>query len=228
MNTNWEDHCSVIEFDGRKWLWPNIDHKLQQVNDWVNDLTYVLEEMDKARRQRGVVVQAGGACGVWPVALAEIFDEVVTFEPDPLNYYCLETNTIGYYNIDLNHAALGEEAGSVFTKLPPSEMNNVGAYYTMDATQLGGVTREYLDNIPFVRLDLLCLDIEGREIEAIRGAYNTIEQHQPFIMIEEKQLPQMGLDIKHKLGEATKWLEKRHGYKVVNKIHRDVILAPPE
>jgi FkbM family methyltransferase len=227
------EQCEYIEFQGRRWLWPKRDTKLKAVNDWVGDVNSALLAMAKAGRKCRVVIQAGGACGIWPVALAEHFDLVLTYEPDRLNFWCLTANCSHLpEKIQAVNAALGEINGQVNTVLHPSEKGNVGAYYTMDATPGIGdpVPRVTLDDVPLYACDLICLDIEGREVEALRGAHGVIEKYQPFIMIEEKPLPQMGpgQHVNHQPGEATEWLEKIHGYRVIDKVHRDVILAPPE
>lgn len=227
------EQCEYIEFQGRRWLWPKIDTKLKAVNDWVGDLDAVLFLMQQQDRKMRVAIQAGGACGVWPVALAEHFDLVLTYEPDRLNYWCLCANTKHLpEKIQCVNAALGENEGNVNTVLHASEKGNVGAYYTMDAVKGIGdpIKRVVLDNAPLYACDLLCLDIEGREVEALRGAHKVIEKYRPYIMIEEKPLPQMGPgnQIQHTAGEATEWLQKIHGYTIAQKIHRDVILAPPE
>jgi len=234
--TDYDDFCEYIEFDGRRWKWPKQDTKLKAVNDWVNDLNATLLLMTKAGRDMQIAVQAGGAMGVWPVALAQHFDLVFTYEPDKLNYWCLAANVshLPEKIMPLN-AALGEKPGNVTTALHPSERGNAGAFFTIDAPEFSAgysevVPRIVLDDLKMVACDLICLDIEGREVEALRGAYDTIERYQPFIMIEEKPLPQMGpgKQVNHQAGEATEWLERIHKYQVVQKVHRDVILAPPQ
>ena len=231
MKIDYEDLCEYIEFDGRRWKWPKQDTKLKAVNDWVGDLNATLFLMTKAGREMQVAVQAGGAMGIWPVALAQHFDLVFTYEPDKLNYWCMAANVSGQpEKIFPLNAALGETAGQVVTALHQSERGNSGAYYTIDARKNEeAVPRIKLDDLKMVACDLICLDIEGREVEALRGAYDTIDKFKPFIMIEEKALPQMGpgKPVNHNVGEATEWLQKIHGYKVAQKVHRDIILTPP-
>lgn len=233
MTTDYDDLCTYIEFNGRRWKWPKDDIKLQQVNDWVNDLDAVLLAMSKADRNCGVAIQAGGACGVWPAELAKHFDMVFTFEPDMLNYWCLCANVSHLpTKIFPSNMALGERKGSVITQLPISEANNVGAYYTAEVSPDNphAVPRITIDSMEMASCDLICLDVEGREVEALRGAQQTIDKYQPYIMIEEKDLPQMGKGkpVQHTKGEALEWLQKIHGYVVVKNVHRDIILAPPE
>jgi FkbM family methyltransferase len=233
---DYEDHCVYIEFNGKRWKWPAKDEKLLQVNDWVNDLDVAVLAMRKAGRDCKIAIQGGGACGVWPVALAEHFEMIFTFEPDLLNYWCLSAN-VSHLPTKIFPAnfALGENPGTVVTKSPPTEKNNTGAYYTVPATIAeieGGlsVPQITIDSMEINGCDLLCLDIEGREVEALRGAYKTIDEFRPFVMIEEKPLPQMGKgkDVAHVAGEAKEWLEKIHGYKVIREVHRDLIMAPDD
>lgn len=233
MNIDYDEVTEYIEFSGRRWLWPKHDDKLKQVNDWVNDLNAVLLEMSRADRNCGIVVQAGGACGVWPVELAKHFEMVFTFEPDLLNYWCLCAN-VSHLPTKIFPAnfALGERTGKVATMAPETEKNNCGAYYTVDAreTDEAAIPRITIDSMELSACDLICLDIEGREVEALRGAVNTIDKFRPYIMIEEKPLPQMGKNkpVNHTKGEALEWLQKMHKYKVIGEVHRDLILAPPE
>ncbi len=236
MITDYDEQTIYIDFNGRRWKWPKKDIKLQQVNDWVNDLDAVLLAMSKADRHCGVAIQAGGACGVWPAELAKHFDMVFTFEPDLLNYWCLCANVSHLpTKIFPANMALGERKGEVVTMIHHTEQNNVGAYYTQDAgadqVKAGlAVPRITIDSMEMASCDLICLDIEGREVEALRGAQQTIDQYQPYIMIEEKDLPQMGKrkPVNHMKGEALEWLQKIHGYSVIREVHRDLVLAPPE
>jgi len=233
MTIDYHELTEYREFDGERWLWPKDDVKLAQVNDWVGDLNSVLLAMTVRDRMCGVAIQAGGACGVWPKKLAANFDVVYTFEPNPVNFWCLVANCgTEAGTIKWVQAALGENFGSVDTVLPPSEKGNAGAYYTMDhAPGIGESTcpRVTIDSLELWRCDLICLDVEGREVEALRGANQTIKMYKPFIMIEEKPLPQMGhgMPVPHTAGAAREWMEVMHGYTVVDRVHKDVIMAPP-
>lgn len=160
-------------------------------------------------------VQAGGNVGYWPLYLADKFKKVYTFEPDKENYACMVENIEGVDNIFHERAGLGDRnhAASLV-----GDRKNCGAYQIEE----GG------NDFPIVMLDnynlspsLLCLDIEGYELIALRGATETIKRSSPVIMLEDK-----GLSEKYgtKKGDVEHWLEQ-FGYKVVERIHRDVILV---
>lgn len=162
-----------------------------------------------------VVIQAGGNVGVWPLRLAEKFQQVITFEPDDLNFRCLRLNTQKTPNIHSYNIALGDEMTMKGLAQTPG---NCGAHHIREGSDVQMIS---LDAINCDELGALVLDIEGYELQALRGARTLIEKNHPAILIEDK-----GLSEKYGVqkGEAVAWLE-RLGYKVAERIHRDVILT---
>ena len=154
---------------------------------------------------RRIAVQAGGNVGVYPARLAQYFDAVHTFEPDPKNYECLARNIEGIPGRIMAHrAALGAKAGTVSTEM--FEANNAGAVRVVEGE--GDVPMRAIDDLDLPVCDLIWLDIEGYELNALKGAAQTIARHAPAVIIEEKALPEhFGLPITG----ARDWLESR-GY----------------
>lgn len=170
--------------------------------------------------RRGVAVQAGGNCGLWPIWLAARYRRVFTFEPDPVNFHCLDNNVP--LNVTRWRAALGESPGRV--SIVPEDMTNCGAHYVQDGDEVPMIA---VDSLNLKACDFLCLDIEGYELLALRGARNTIEKFKPTIQIEDK-----GLSTKYQAdgkpiqkGDAERWLASEFGYEVKHRIKRDVVLA---
>lgn len=231
---NFNELTHLEDFRGEQYLWPNLDKKLKQVNDWVDDVSVLIGVFEELKRPMLTAIQAGGACGLWPLRLAQHFQLVVSYEVHPVNYYCMVENirARNISNIVYRNVALGADVGIVHPVLDQSEIGNAGAYYTIDGLSHNGPSfpRIKLDNdMKLFNVDLIQFDLEGREVEALQGAEVTIDRWRPIIMIEEKPLPQMGKgqDIPHNVGDATKWL-KAKGYQKVAEVHRDVILAPLE
>lgn len=195
-----------------KWSWPDNDSKLIQVIDHVSDINRIMKHVDGNE----LCVQAGGACGLWPYRLADFFECVFTFEPDLENYQCLELNIKGKDNIVANQMALSNTSGSGSIQRHQSELDNVGAGYFEPGS--GDVNCISLDSFNIESCDLIQLDIEGHELEAIEGAAETIKRCRPVIVIEEKQLPQMSRDYK-----LPRILLESFGYREVDRVHRDVI-----
>lgn len=202
-----------VQYRGRAWTWPADDTKLVQVIDQVGDLQVILEHV----RGHDVCVQAGGACGVWPAALAEHFRQVYTFEPDQTNFACLVVNLEGIENVAAYNLALGERWGHGKMALHESEQNNAGAGYVVAGDDFEIC---WIDNLVLDKCDLIQLDVEGMELQALKGAERTLRRFWPVVVIEEKALPQ-GM---HEPTAARQYLEDM-GYREVARAHRDVIFA---
>lgn len=163
-----------------------------------------------------VCVQAGGACGVWPYRYAQLFEQVYTFEPVEENFNCLFENTMDLMNVDTFAYALSDKKQYGNMVLDKSEEGNSGAYFYQPG--YGIACTMTLDSIALSRCDLLQLDVEGHELEALNGAAETIKRCRPTIVLEEKPLPQMNRD--HRA--ARRYIEAI-GYREFGAIHRDVV-----
>lgn len=192
--------------------WPKSDNWCHKViHQELGDIDYALGFTDR----REVAVQAGGNVGVWASKLAKFFGTVYTFEPDPVNFHCLEQNCPGD-NIIKIKAALLDRPGDVGLVTDPG---NVGAHYIGPGNYMRATA---LDELDLPACDYLCLDIEGSEPLALRGAEQTIRRHRPLIHIEEKGLSERYYGIPRSTCET--WLAGLAlGYRVVGKVRKDLI-----
>lgn len=198
--------------DVNGFIWPASDTECRRV---VFSTTRDMEAAIKLAKGRKCAVQAGGNCGVWPAYLAKKFDVVYTFEPDATNYACLVQNVPE--NVVSANYALSDRVGMVGMV---RDMRNIGAHYIdEDGDELATAK---IDGLNLDACDYICLDVEGFEMAALRGAVDTIRKFHPVIQCEDK-----GLSNKYgyEKGAIEKWLAFHFGYKVEARIHRDVILA---
>ncbi len=193
------------------WNWPDDDRKLMQVNHWVDDVDRFLA----LGGLRGVAVQAGGACGIWPARLAGYFEQVITFEPCAANFECLQANCEPFANIRAINAALGRAPCRMRLARDAFEDGNAGAWYLAAGDDVEVMT---IDSLALDACDLIMLDVEGFELEALIGAEQTISRFRPMIVLEQKQLPHMAGDAR----DAGRWLESR-GYSARMQSHNDVV-----
>jgi FkbM family methyltransferase len=199
------------------WLWPSTDTECYKaVMREHGDSAFAVAHLGRSGR-RGIALQAGGNCGVWALRLGNVFKQVITFEPDPLNFECLVANTRGLKHITRFQAALGDRPGFVGLSVDPQ---NVGATFVSGA---GLVPVMQIDALGLPGLDYLVLDIEGYELYALRGAETTLDKYRPVVQLEEKGLGARLFD--QKSGEAAEFLCSRFGYKVIHRVHNDLVLA---
>ena len=203
------EDTDAVEIDGLWWPSQDMNCRKAAMRE-VGDLDRIMAYCKK----RDTVVQAGGNVGVWPLKLSESFGEVITFEPDLLNYQCLAMNAGRTANIFAFNAALGDEIGKASLE---KQASNAGAHYIKDGDDFPVMT---IDTMPFKSCDLIQLDIEGYELKALKGALNTIIKFRPVIVIEDK-----GLDKRYSGGKASDWLYF-HGYRLVERINNDAVFLP--
>lgn len=162
--------------------------------------------------RRGVCVQAGGSLGLFPDALSRIFERIYTFEPDPTSFTCLTLNcTAG--NVVKFQAALGSTRS--FMGMHQIEDNSSAAW--MEGEGLIPVIP--LDDLRLPGCDMLQLDVEGFELDALIGGENTIRKYRPTLVLEDRGfITRAG----HEPEDLHNYLD-RLGYRQVAKVHKDTI-----
>lgn len=125
-----------------------------------------------------VVVQAGGCSGLWPLALAQHFAHVITFEPEPTNFQCLSENCAPALNVSAFACALGDTRRSVGLSRPKAQ----AGLWRVDGD--GETPMVPLDEMVTGPVDAIVLDVEGSELETLRGAERVIAEHRPLLWFE--------------------------------------------
>lgn len=171
-------------------------------------------------RGRDCIVQAGANIGVYPIALTDHFRRVVTAEPHPVNWECLELNLTArdpLGRVEAFRAAFGARRGGC--KPTIVELNNCGAHRV--TFEGGPVEVIRIDDIQLEHLDCIWADVEGAELLALQGAENAIERFSPTIAVEDKGLHRsFGITD----GALQAWLAER-GYQEVDRIGRDKVFV---
>lgn len=138
-----------------------------------------------------VVVDVGANVGQFLVA-AKLFapdSRVIAFEPDPDVCAALERNVSGYSSVRVHCAGVGRETGrlplfrhpvSLMSTLRPSE-----AVETYDRANTVDVELVRLDDAlaDEPTIDLLKIDVEGFELDALRGARETLKRT-TYLLVE--------------------------------------------
>jgi FkbM family methyltransferase len=139
----------------------------------------------KMMAHKGIAVQAGGNCGVYASQYAEEFKSVYTFEPEHVNFHCLTHNLRQHKNTYKFQAFLGtgvEKTSGITNPADQQSEANSGMFERTTAT--GDIAVLSIDNLGLTGCDLIHLDIEGGEYDALQGAEETIQQFRPLICLE--------------------------------------------
>lgn len=184
------------------------------------DLTCrLLTERWKQKKVDMTILDCGANIGIHSVHWARHcygWGKVKAYEAQPTLFYALAGNSVinNLSNIEPYNLAIGQRKGQILVpnldysqptsfgslELDPSrEHENIGQ--PVDYEQGIEVNMISIDSLN-TSADLIKLDIEGMELDALRGAVNTIKNNRPIMLIEV---------IKSNRIELTEWLTV-HGY----------------
>lgn len=205
-------HCVDTRFGGTRDIWwPIYEADPQGTFKYIQARVTDVDITAKLCKKRRTVVQAGGHIGLFPLRLATMFDDVISFEPDPSTFSALVMNTHGKPNIKCFNRALGEAAGSATLALKYRS----GAATIVNDGRAGVVSVEMItiDSLAVEHCDALVIDVEHYECEVLKGARDTITRCSPVIHVEE--LPRRRDELQA--------LIKSLGYVERRRVHGDAI-----
>jgi FkbM family methyltransferase len=195
--------------------WPDYDHKPEKCFGFVQrglaDMDFAIAEC----KHHQVAIQAGGHAGFWPAKLAGHFRTVLTFEPEPMLFECLKRNLEGRDNVAFFNMALAEHEGTVMMRPHQSAGSwRVDAEGTVNvkATTIDAMYRAH----HLRHCNAIFLDVEGFEVEVLRGAMQTIAAYKPVLHVEE--LPRAKDQIRVHM--------RAIGYHCVRIVGRDAVYVP--
>jgi FkbM family methyltransferase len=171
-----------------------------------------------------VAIDCGANIGVHTVEWANLmvgWGSVLAIEAQERIFYALAGNVTinNCFNAAVINAAVSSEGGTLSIPRPnymvPSSFGSLelrqrptNEFIGQQIDYVGNtveVRKLPLDEFQLARCDLIKIDIEGMELEALEGAKATIERCRPAMLIEK---------IKADAGLLRQWLETR-GYKVM-------------
>ena len=169
----------TIEYKDKSWWKMKEDGVFQMIlTDWYESYGNFF---CKYVKNKGVVVQAGGYCGINPRMFSELFETVYTFEPDPMNFFCLTLNCQND-NVIKNQAALGKNHEMISVIRTHRENKGMNKTYPLFGSN---VPTFKIDDLKLTACDLIQLDVEGYETNILHGAVDVISKFKPVITVED-------------------------------------------
>lgn len=164
--------------------------------------TYQLDKLKAALyhvRNFECAIDVGAHVGLWTRILSKHFNCVMAFEPVPQHIECFKRNLedlLGTVErpgkVTLLPYALGSHQATVHLCI---NIENSGASYVEPMTTMQVAHEQHvvsfrdqyaLDSFPYPQVDFIKIDVEGYELEVVKGAERTIKTHKPVIVVEQK------------------------------------------
>lgn len=168
----------------------------------------------------GVAVDIGANVGLWSRDLVTKFARVIAVEPVSEFQECLKRN-VPMENLEVWPLALGTEDTTIDMII--TEGNTGHSHINKDTIGNGKVEMKRLDSLWFDRIDYMKIDCEGYEMQILQGGANTIQTHQPVIVVEQKLHTDTGITKETQYSCVD--LLKSWGAKELGRVRNDCILG---
>ena len=120
------------------------------------------------------IIDVGAWVGTWSMAMNPYCGRVVAFEPDAVHYYCLVKNVSD--DIETHQLAVGNDTKMI-------SLTNDNFTQAKRVAGDGTIPMVTIDSLNLDDVDLIKIDVEGYEMEVLKGAKNTLKACK-FVMIE--------------------------------------------
>ncbi len=149
-------------------------------------------------------IDVGAHFGLISVAIAKLFDRLISFEPNTFNATLLRANVVlnGLDGkVDVRHEALAAREGSLSLapsdrqeiplplddqgRFAPGTASNLGAYsFVQDGTGLSQANSIPLDKLALDGVAFIKIDAQGGDGTVLMGAMDTIARCRPWVVFE--------------------------------------------
>ena len=148
------------------------------------------------------IIDCGANIGNHSLMFNRYFPEsqIYSFEPSSPNFELLSINTKKINNIHSFKTSLSSKRGTLHMKI--SQFWNKGTTTISETGEL--VQSSLLDDFALENISFIKIDVEGHELELIRGSLNTIVNNRPIIWLEDFT------------GDTKTFLETRLGYRTIS------------
>ena len=181
---------------------------------------YALSFSLKYASRSKVALDIGAHVGLWSVDMANHFKELICFEPIKESGECLIKNMAdrNITNYRLHDCALGSDFGTV--KLNTNDDNSGNPFVDNNGDEEARI--KTLDSFGYGLIDFIKIDVEGYELEVLKGGEHTIKLCKPIIVIEAKDKHYERYDTNFR--KIMKWLIDRN-YKLENLVNSEAIFV---
>ena len=154
----------------------------------LQDLQCIQNHILPQLEHKTIFLDIGANVGNHTAALAQFFEEVIAFEPNPRTAKLLEANAMLFSNVSVRPFGLSNKEECVQTSY---QDHNVGAASVASGNKYKNkvefqlkVLDEQLTTEQMSTVSLIKLDVEGHEYEALQGMVRTLNKSSPVVLFE--------------------------------------------
>ena len=175
--------------------------KKRLIRSLKNNYEKELSIIDRFSNKSKIAIDVGVYRGVYTYKFSKLFKKVISFEPNPLIYKYLNKNLNKLLNnIEIYNYALSDKSGTATLKIPNRKKSFFNQNYE-EVYKLGAATihkknklekfdsfevktKKLDDVIENNHIGFIKIDVEGHEMEVIKGSIELIKKNKPTLLIE--------------------------------------------
>mgnify|MGYP001173115457 CR=1 FL=1 len=174
-------------------------------------LNKFIKYCESQTKKMKTVIDVGAWCGTWAKAIEPFAKKVIAFEPDKTHFECLQRNCI------INCTPRMEAVGAQLQEVSLTEDDFTQA---KRVNERGNIRMITLDHMAYEDVDMIKIDVEGYEMEVLKGADECLQQC-TYVMIE---LNNNSKKYGSSNGQITKYLNQK-GFSQLIRTWPDVIFV---
>jgi FkbM family methyltransferase len=151
-----------------------------------------LRELDQFVPPGKTAIDVGTWWGPWSWWLAKMSPRVESFEPN--ESICRELSEALPGNVTMHNVALSDGSGSAMLWSPGTSFGTEGRSTLTAGGHPGWVGQQVrtalLDDFEFSDVGFVKIDVEGHELEVLRGASDLLARERPNVLVEIEQAHQ--------------------------------------
>lgn len=177
-----------------------------------------IDWLPKLADTRGTAVDIGANYGLYTYELSRHFAHVHAFEPNPKVAETIQLAKLA--NVEVHVHAISSTPGRSILYIPQGNRAPMPGWASLDKSHLPEIARHEeievackpLDAFGLTGVTFIKIDVEGHELEALRGSRETIAANRPSLLVEvmAKNRGEVG-DFLHSLDYAERSLESIAG-----------------
>ena len=131
-------------------------------------------------------IDVGAHIGYYSLYLSPLVKRVFSFEPDSRNHETLLMNTESVANITVEKKAASDVPGAGFLDVSNnSGVSHLASNKNSDTTEIEVTTiDDFAKSIESPNIKLIKIDVEGNDLNVVKGALGVIRDQQPLILTE--------------------------------------------
>ena len=145
---------------------------------------YIFNNIPRKR----TMIDIGANIGIFARPSAELFEQVICFEPVFKNFEVLQKNLENYNNVELHNLGLGDKDQTVTFELQTLKCGHtkqVEEFVPNPEFEKHTGELTTLDRFNFQSVDWIKIDVEGFENAVLEGSRDTIQRNRPWLLLED-------------------------------------------